>query len=552
MSGEHQATSFTDIFIRRPVLSLVVSLVILLLGLRALTSLPIRQYPMIESATISVETAYPGASQELMQGFVTTLIAQSIATADGVDYLASTTTQGSSVVKARLQLNANSDRAMTEVMAKVQAVKYKLPADAYDSVITKLTDAPTAVMYLGFASDALSVPEITDYVERIAQPLVTTVPGVASADILGGQSLAMRVWLDAGQLAAHALSASDVVTALKANNVQAAPGQVKGSLTLADISANTDVDNVTAFGDLVLRTGSHGYSLVRLKDIASVELGGQNDDSSALMNSKRVVYIAVNATPSGNPLDIVRGINALLPAMERNKPASLTIADGFNVARFITASVDEVGATLVEAVAIVVVVIFLFLGSLRAAVIPLVTIPLSLVGTAILMLVFGFSLNILTLLAMVLAIGLVVDDAIVVVENIHRHIEACEPPVRAALMGTREIVVPVIVMTGTLIAVYAPIGLMGGLTGSLFKEFAFTLAGAVFVSGVIALTLSPMLSARLLRHNPSPGRVARRIEQALVSVTGGYQSALRASLAARPVVLLVGVAVLFFVVRREA
>ncbi|WP_323122701.1 efflux RND transporter permease subunit [Burkholderia alba] len=544
MSAGRPSSGMTDIFIRRPVLSLVVSLLILLVGLRALMALPIRQYPTLESATINVETSYPGASQALMQGFVTTPIAQSIATADGVDYLSSTTTQGKSVVKARLRLNANADRAMTEIMAKVQEVKYKLPADAYDSIITKLTDAPTAVMYLGFASDTLSVPEITDYVVRVAQPLVTTVSGVASADVLGGQNLAMRVWLDAGRLAAHGLSAGDVAAALKANNVQAAPGQVKGSLTLADISANTDLDNVAAFGNLVVRAADNGYSVVRLKDVASVEIGGQNYDASALMNGKRAVYIAVNATPSGNPLDIVRGINALLPAMERNKPAGLAIADGFDVARFINASIDEVRATLVETVAIVVVVIFLFLGSFRAVVIPIVTIPLSLVGTALLMLMFGFSLNILTMLAMVLAIGLVVDDAIVVVENIHRHIEAGEPPVRAALIGTREIVMPVIVMTGTLVAVYAPIGLMGGLTGSLFKEFAFTLAGAVFVSGVIALTLSPMLSSLLLTRNLSEGRIARRIEHVLGRLTESYRRALRASLASRPVVLLVGVAVL--------
>ncbi|KVQ88762.1 multidrug efflux protein [Burkholderia ubonensis] len=544
MNAHRSQPAFTDIFIRRPVLALVVSLLILLVGLRALMSLPIRQYPALESATVSVETDYPGASQALMQGFVTTPIAQSIATADGIDYLSSSTTQGKSVIKARLRLNADSNRAMTEIMAKVQEVKYKLPADAYDSIITKLTDAPTAVMYLGFSSDTLSIPEITDYIVRVAQPLVTTVSGVASADILSGQNLAMRVWLDADRLAAHGLSAGDVSAALKANNVQAAPGRIKGALTLADISANTDLQDARSFGDLVVRAADNGYSLVRLRDVATVEIGGQNYDSSALMNGKRAVYIAVNATPSGNPLEIVQGIEALLPAMERNKPAGLTIADGFDVARFIHASIDEVRATLAETVVIVVVVIFLFLGSFRAVVIPILTIPLSLVGTALLMLLFGFSLNILTLLAMVLAIGLVVDDAIVVVENIHRHIEAGEPPVRAALIGTREIVMPVIVMTGTLVAVYAPIGLMGGLTGSLFKEFAFTLAGSVFVSGVIALTLSPMLGSLLLTPQLSEGRIVRRIEHTMARLTGWYRRGLRASLAARPLVLMVGVAVL--------
>ncbi len=382
MNTQRSQPAFTDIFIRRPVLALVVSLLILLVGLRALMSLPIRQYPTLESATISVETDYPGASQALMQGFVTTPIAQSIATADGIDYLSSSTTQGKSVIKARLRLNADSNRAMTEIMAKVQEVKYKLPADAYDSIITKLTDAPTAVMYLGFASDTLSIPEITDYIVRVAQPLATTVPGVASADILSGQNLAMRVWLDADRLAAHGLSAGDVSAALKANNVQAAPGQIKGALTLADISANTDLQDARAFGDLVVRAADNGYSLVRLRDVATVEIGGQNYDSSALMNGRRAVYIAVNATPSGNPLEIVQGIDALLPAMERNKPAGLTIADGFDVARFIHASIDEVRTTLAETVVIVVVVIFLFLGSFRAVLIPILTIPLSLIGTA--------------------------------------------------------------------------------------------------------------------------------------------------------------------------
>ncbi|CAJ5897108.1 efflux RND transporter permease subunit [Burkholderia pseudomallei] len=535
---------FTDVFVRRPVLSLVFSLLILLVGLRALMSLPVRQYPALESATISVATDYPGASQELMQGFVTTPIAQSIATADGIEYITSTTTQGKSVVKARLRLNANADRAMTEVMAKVQQVKYKLPADAYDSVITKLTDAPTAVMYLGFASDALSIAQITDYVVRVAQPLVTTVPGVASAEILGGQNLAMRVWLDATRLAAHGLSAGDVAAAIRANNVQAAAGQVKGSLTIADISANTDLTDVGAFNEMVVKSAPNGGGLVRLKDVATVEIGGENYNSSALMNGRRAVYIAVNATPAGNPLEIVRGVGAVLPAMERNKPASVQIANMFDGARFVNASIAEVRSTLTEAIAIVVVVIFLFLGSFRAVIIPVLTIPLSLVGSAALMLAAGFSLNLLTLLAMVLAIGLVVDDAIVVVENIHRHIEQGEPPVRAALIGAREIASPVLVMMATLISVYAPIGLMGGLTGLLFKEFAFTLAGAVLVSGIVALTLSPMLGSLLLTSRMSEGRVAKAIERTLERVTHAYRRGLHASLAARPAILLIGAGVL--------
>jgi multidrug efflux pump len=529
--------------LERPVLSLVLSLLMLLVGVRAFLSLPIRQYPTLESATISVETAYPGAPQELMQGFVTAPLAQAIATAEGIDYLTSTTTAGKSVVKARLRLNADSDRAMTDIMAKVQSVKYRLPDEAYDPVITRLTDAPTAVMYLGFASDTLSTPEITDYVVRVAQPLVTTVPGIASADILGGQNPAMRVWLDADRLAARGLSAADVAAAMKANNVQAAPGQVKGALTIADIAANTDLDNAKAFGELVVRADENSDNFVRLKDVAMIELGADGYDASAMMNGRRAVNLAVNATPDGNPLDIVRGIEALLPIMARDKPADLEIGNVFDVARFIHASINEVHATLLETVIIVVVVIFLFLaGSFRAVMIPVITIPLSLAGTAALMLLAGFSLNILTMLAMVLAIGLVVDDAIVVVENIHRHIEAGMPPVQAALVGTREIVMPVIVMTGTLVAVYAPIGLMGGLTGSLFREFAFTLAGAVIVSGMVALTLSPMLASRLLTRDISRGRLAMRIEQALCRMTDFYRGALRTSLASRGAVLFVAAA----------
>lgn len=544
MSSASSESRFTDIFVRRPVLSLVVSLLILIVGLSALSRLNTRQYPALESATIAVQTDYPGASQELMQGFVTTPIAQSIATADGIEYMTSTSAQGRSLVKARLRLNANSDRAMTEIMAKVQQVKYRLPVAAYDSVITKLTDEPTAVMYLGFASDTMSAPEITDYVVRVAQPLVTTVPGVASADILGGQNLAMRVWLDPVRLAARAMSAGDVAAAIRNNNVQAAPGQIKGALTVANIAAETGLTDVVSFSNMTVKTGADGMSLVRLGDVASIEIGGQNYDSSAQMNGRRAVYIAVNATPAGNPLDIVRQVKKLVPIMDRSKPAALDIANTFDVARFVNTSIKEVQSTLIEAVAIVVVVIFLFLGSLRAVIIPIVTIPLALIGSASLMLAAGFSINLLTLLAMVLAIGLVVDDAIVVVENIFRHIEEGLPPARAALIGAREIATPVLTMMITLVSVYAPIGLMGGLTGSLFKEFAFTLAGAVIISGMVALTLSPMLGSVLLSKKSSEGRLAKGVERASGSVTRIYGRALVASLNAQPAVLLFGAGII--------
>ena len=534
--------AFTDIFIRRPILAVVVSLLILLVGGAALFSLPVREYPNMESATIVVDTGYPGATQDVMQGFVTTPIAQAIATANGIDYLTSTSTLGKSQVKAKLVLNADADRAMTEILAKVQQVKYRLPAGANDPVITKMTDGASAVQYIAFVSDTLPVPQITDFAARIAQPLITAVPGVASAEISGGQTLAMRVWIDPVRLAARGLSAGDIAAALRANNVQSAPGRLKGTDTAINITAGTDLRDIDAFRQMVVKRVDGG--IVKLGDVATVEIGGQNYDSNAMSSGRRAVSIAITPTPDGNPLEIVRAVKALIPDMQRVAPPSVEVVSQFDVAHFVNASIDEVSHTLVEAIVIVVVVIFLFLGSLRAVLIPVVTIPLSLVGTAALMLAFGFSLNLLTLLAMVLAIGLVVDDAIVVVENIHRHIEEGLSPVRAALLGAREIVGPVIGMTLTLAAVYAPIGLMGGLTGALFREFAFTLAGSVVVSGVVALTLSPMMSSLLLNSQMNEGKLSCAIEHNMQRATQNYGRLLGATLAARPAVLLVGAVVM--------
>ncbi|HEY4548113.1 MAG TPA: efflux RND transporter permease subunit [Pedomonas sp.] len=538
--------SFTDLFIRRPVLSVVVSLLLLLVGGSALLKLQVREYPGLESATIVVDTSFPGATQSVMQGFVTTPIAQAIATANGIEYLTSTSSPGKSQVKAKLVLNADADRAMTEVLAKIQQIKYRLPEGANDPVITKITDGAAAVQYVAFISDTMSIPEITDFAARVAQPLITAVPGVASANISGGQTLAMRVWLDPRQLAARGLTASDVAAALRANNVQSAPGQLKGADTVINITAATDLRGVEEFRRMVIKTGSDG--LVRLSDVATVEIGGQNYDVSAMTKGRRSVTIAIEPTPDGNPLEIVRDVKALLPSIERVAPPSLEVFSQFDVAHFVHASIDEVTRTLIEAVIIVVLVIFLFLGSLRAVIIPVVTIPLSLIGTAALMLAFGFSLNLLTLLAMVLAIGLVVDDAIVVVENIHRHIEEGMTPFAAALKGAREIVGPVIAMTVTLAAVYAPIGLMGGLTGALFREFALTLAGAVAVSGVVALTLSPMMSSVLLRPQQASSRFADRIEHVMARLTDGYDRLLGRALAARPAILLFGAGIMVAIV----
>ncbi|HAT3677014.1 TPA: MMPL family transporter [Serratia marcescens] len=535
--------NFTDLFIRRPIMALVVSLLILLAGLASVLSLPVRQYPYLENATINITTSLPGATQEVMQGFVTTPISQSIATASGIEYLSSTTTPGRSEIKARLVLNANAGRAMTEILAKVQQVKYQLPAGVADPVISKSTEGGTAVQYVAFYSDTLTIPQVTDFVNRVALPLFAGIPGVGQVDTNGGQTLALRIWIDPVKLAARGLSASEIAAALRANSVQSAPGQLKSSLTVTNISAATDLRSVEDFRQMVIKS-SAGGGVVRLADVATVEIGGQNYNNASFASGIPAVFAALFPTPDGNPLDIARQAQELLPRIRATAPPGLQVVPNYDVAKFVNASIAEVQHTLIEAIAIVIAVIFLFLGTFRAVIIPVVTIPLSLVGTAALMLAFGFSINLLTLLAMVLAIGLVVDDAIVVVENIHRHIEEGASPVRAALLGAREIVGPVIAMTITLAAVYAPIGLMGGLTGALFKEFAFTLAGSVIVSGVVALTLSPVMSSMLLSSKQSEAKLARQVEHYIEGLTSFYRRLLARTLAARSAVLLVGVAVL--------
>ncbi len=534
--------SFTDIFIRRPVLALVVSLLILLIGLRAMLGLPIRQYPKLSNTTITVTTIYPGASPDLMQGFIATPMAQAVATAEGIDYLTSNSVQGTSTITAYIRLNFDPDQALTEVMAKVQQVKYLIPTGAQDPIITKATGQTTAVMYIGFSSTELSSAAISDYLTRVVQPLLVTVPGVASADILGGQIFAMRLWLDPVRMAARGITASDVSAAIQANNYQSAPGQVKGYFTVTNVSANTGLTDVAQFKEMVVK--SKNGALVRLEDIATVDLSAQSWTSSVAMNGQRAVFIGIQATPTGNPLTLVRDVRALLPEIERNLPPSVVMQVAYNSTRFIQASIDEVQFSLALAVGIVVIVIFLFLGSLRSVVIPIVTIPLSLIGAGILMAAMGFSLNLLTLLAMVLAIGLVVDDAIVVVENVYRHIEQGRTPAQAALIGAREIASPVISMTLTLAAVYAPIGFLGGVTGALFREFAFTLAGAVIISGIVAVTLSPMMCSLLLSREMLHGRFVRLIDRAFSKLADSYGRRLERSLDYRPVTALFAAAVL--------
>lgn len=546
---------FTDLFIKRPILSVTLSILMFLTGLVATNSLPVRQYPQMESATIVVTTQSPGASQEVMQGFVTTPIAQAVASASGIEYLTSESTMGLSVIRAKLVLNADADRTMTEMLAKVQEVKYRLPEGAFDPQIEKITDGVSAVQYVTFVSDNMTIPQITDYVTRVVQPLITSVPGVASATANGGQTYAMRLWIDPVKLAAYGLTAGDLTQQLRANNVQAAPGALRGEDILVPIQAVTEKRTLDDFRNMVIKRDDN--SLVRLSDVATVELGGQNYNSSFYASGEKAVSIAITPTPDGNPLDIVAGVNELLPELRKTAPPGMEITNVFDMARFVNASIDEVFKTLLEAVLIVILVIFLFLGSMRAVIIPIVTIPLSLVTTAALMFMFGFSINLLTLLAMVLAIGLVVDDAIVVVENIHRHIEEGLSPIKAALVGAREIVWPVIGMTITLAAVYAPIGLMGGLTGALFKEFAFTLAGSVIVSGVVALTLSPMMSSKLLDSSLSEGLLARKIDSTMSGLANNYGKLLASVMQARAAVLLVcvvvlaGIVIFFTGIKRE-
>jgi multidrug efflux pump len=533
---------FTDIFVRRPVLATVVSLLILLIGLRAFFTLPIRQYPEVKNTVITVTTSYPGASAELMQGFITVPIAQAVAGAEGVEYLTSNSVQGTSTVQANIRLNEDPNKAMTDVMAKVNQVKYLIPREANDPIISKTTGGTLAVMYMGFGSPKMTGAAITDYLSRVAQPLLATVPGVASAEILGGQPFAMRIWLDPTRMAAREVSAEDVAAALEANNYQSAAGQTKGYFTVSNITAGTNLASIGEFRAMVVKAA--GGAIVRLGDIATVELGAKSSDSSVAMNGQHAVFIGINATPDGNPLEIVKGVRALVPTLERGLPPTLTMEIPYDSTDFINASIEEVERTLAEAILIVIVVIFLFLGSFRSVLIPVVTIPLSIIGAGTLMLALGFSLNLLTLLAMVLAIGLVVDDAIVVVENVYRHIEEGRTPLQAALVGAREIAGPVIAMTITLAAVYAPIGFLSGLTGSLFREFAFTLAGSVIISGIVALTLSPMMCSQLLSAESQHGRFARLVDRVFSTVTRWYGRRLHGTLDYRPATALFAVAVL--------
>ena len=535
--------SFTDLFIRRPVLATVVSLLILLVGAMAGLKLQIRQFPQMSNTTITITTTYPGANADLIKGFITTPLEQAVASAEGIDTLVSNSQQNVSTITLNLRLDANPDRAVADVLAKTNQVRSVLPRDANDPIVIKQTGQGFALMYISFNSKVMTSSQITDYLTRVVQPRLQTIDGVASAQILGGQTFAMRIWLDPTRMAALGVTPGDVSRALSANNFTAAAGEIKSDYTQVSVNALTSLDNAEAFGQLVVAT--RGDALIRLGNIAKIELGPESSNSSSVFDGLKAVFIGIYGTPEANPLTVIDGVRAIMPDVQRQLPTGLQSAIAYDSTQFIRASIYEVAKTLAEAAGIVIVVIFLFLGNFRSTIIPIVTIPLSLVGVMIALLALGYSINLLTLLALVLGIGLVVDDAIVVVENIHRHIEDGMTPFDAAIKGAHEIALPVIAMTITLAAVYAPIGFVAGVTGALFREFAFTLAGAVIVSGFIALTLSPMMCSLLLKHQTgNSGRFAHFLDRIFEGLRGAYERRLHSALNFRALTLLILVGVL--------
>jgi len=526
---------FTDTFIRRPILATTISLLIVLLGLYALKGMQIRQYPMMTNTVITVSTSYYGASGELIQGFITQPLEQAIAQADNIDFMTSQSFLGSSVITVYMKLNTNPDGAVANILAKVNSVRSQLPQEAEDPSVASSTGSSSSLIYIAFSSDNINASQITDYLERVIRPQMFTINGVSNVNLNGGSDFAMRIWLDPHRMAAYGLTVPEVLQVLQANNYQSAPGQAVGYFVQLDIEAETQVYDVESLKKLVI--ASYKGANVQLKDIAKVSMEKSHDTLRAQANGKNAVILAIDPTPTANPLEITAAVHEMLPEIEKNKPDSIHMEVIYDSTLAIQESINEVIKTLIEAAVIVLIVIILFLGSLRAATIPIITIPLSLIGVIMLMSAVGFSINLMTLLAMVLAIGLVVDDAIVVLENVDRHIKKGETPFRAAIIGTREIALPVISMTITLAAVYSPIALMGGLTGSLFKEFALTLAGSVFISGIIALTLSPMLSSKILKEHSSPNRFESMVTHFLDRLTQLYSRALDAVLNHRIVIL---------------
>jgi multidrug efflux pump len=528
---------FTDLFVKRPVLAIVVNLVILIAGLQSIRSLSVRQYPRSDIAVVRVSTVYVGANADLVRGFITTPLERVIASADGIDYMESSSAQGLSTIAVHLRLNYDTNDALTQIQSKVAQVRNDLPPEAEAPVI-EVENAETqfASLYLSFSSEELDQNQITDYLIRVVQPKLSAVSGVQRADILGDRTFAMRIWLKPEQMAAHGISPSMVRDALARNNYLSALGRTKGSMVSVNLVANTDLRSPEEFRQLVVK--EEDRVVVRLGDIADVVLGAENYEADVRFNSQTAVFMGVWVLPTANSLDVIERVRAEIPGIQAQMPAGMVAAVPYDATAYIQDAIDEVLTTLSETLLIVIVVIFLFLGSLRSVLIPVVAIPISLVGAVFLMLAAGFTINLLTLLAIVLSVGLVVDDAIVMVENIERHIQLGKPPMRAALDGARELVGPIIAMTITLAAVYAPVGIQGGLTGALFREFAFTLAGAVIVSGIVALTLSPMMGARLLRSGQSERGFAGWINRRFEGLRNWYTRALSSTLRYRPVVLV--------------
>ncbi|HET7746917.1 MAG TPA: efflux RND transporter permease subunit [Vicinamibacteria bacterium] len=526
----------TDIFVRRPVLAVVVNLVILIAGVQSIRSLSVRQYPRSDIAVVRVSTAYVGANADLVRGFITTPLERVIASADGIDYMESSSAQALSTITVHLRLNYDTNAALTQIQAKVAQVRNDLPPEAEAPVIELETaDTQFAAMYIGFSAKDLDQNQITDYLTRVVQPKLSAISGVQRADILGDRTFAMRIWLRPEKMAALGISPSQLREALARNNYLSALGKTKGSMVSVNLVANTDLRTADEFRQLVVK--EEGGVVVRLGEIADVVLGAENYDEDVRFDGETATFMGVWVLPTANSLDVIRRVRETMPGIEAQLPAGMKVGIPYDSTAYIQDAIDEVLKTLAETLLIVVVVIFLFLGSVRSVLIPVVAIPISLIGAVFLMMAAGFTINLLTLLAIVLAVGLVVDDAIVMVENVERHIHAGQPPVQAALLAARELVGPIIAMTITLAAVYAPVGIQGGLTGALFREFAFTLAGAVIVSGVVALTLSPMMGSRLLRSGDTERGFAGMINRHFEVVRAWYTRALQWTLRDRPVVL---------------
>jgi multidrug efflux pump len=527
---------FTDLFIKRPVLATVVSLLILVLGLRSVGVLPVRQYPLIQNAVVTVTTTYFGADPALVAGFITTPLENSIAQANGIDYITSTSMLSVSTIQASLRLNYDPNKALTEINTRVNAVLNQLPKDAQLPVITIAVGETIDSMYIGFYSKVLPTNQITDYLIRVVQPKLQAVDGVQTAEIIGQRRFALRAWLDPERMAAYGISGSDVSNALAANDFLSAVGRTKGQMVSVDLTADTGLHSVEEFRNLVLK--SQNSAIVRLSDVAKVTLGSEDYDTSVYFDGQSAVYIGIKVAPTANLLSVIHGVRTVFPSISQQLPEGLDGRIVYDATKYVNSSIREVIFTLAEALLIVTIVIFMFLGTVRSVIIPTIAMPLSLIGAFFIMLILGYTINLLTLLALVLAIGLVVDDAIIVVENVHRHMEAGMKPLPAAIQGARELAGPIVAISVVLVAVYVPIGFMGGLTGALFTEFAYTLAGAVAVSAIIALTLSPMMSSRFLKpygHGSQP-RFAAFIDRQFNGLRRAYERTLRVALDSLPVI----------------